>query len=124
MKKVGKKQKKDKEKVGNDGHTPFGRIHNAEAAVARGNNNHRRSIMNRIGPIEKHIGRLKRSCKILKSGVVSYNKINEYIGLCCSLMNLSTKMEWMVNCGFVEPNYLNEEWVRNHDFFITDVSFY
>jgi hypothetical protein len=39
-----------------------------------------------------------------------------------ALDNLSTKLEFLVDCNVVEACFLNVEWVHKHEYFNTDVS--
>jgi hypothetical protein len=77
----------------------------------------------KLGTQEKNIGKLKKMCPILASHVISYENLDIYVGLCCSLANITTLSLWMESVGILDPWFLQEDDVEAHAFFVTDVRF-
>jgi hypothetical protein len=115
------KNRENLDLVGKTSHTPFGLLHNDEAASARGFEKSSKVLI-QIGPQEKNIGKLKKKCPILTQNLMNWKSVDQYVGLCCSLYNITVNLDWMVECGIIDKAYANEKTVRQHEFFNTDVS--
>jgi hypothetical protein len=72
-------------------------------------------------PQEKTIGLLKNRNKVLVTGRVSKKNIGPVTWLACAFDNLNDFSDILIDNGYIDRRFGDEDWVNNHKFFQRDV---